>query len=62
VHSSGFVDDQSSRRSGNAISLDQVHVLNDIQFDVADSWKTIGHFFKDFAGNAARLAKLRREL
>jgi hypothetical protein len=29
---------------------------------VADSWKTIGHFFKHLAGNAARLAKLRREL
>jgi hypothetical protein len=29
---------------------------------VADSWKTIGHFFKHFAGNAAWLAKLRREL
>jgi hypothetical protein len=29
---------------------------------VADSWKAIGHVFKHFVGNAARLAKLRREL
>jgi hypothetical protein len=29
---------------------------------VADCWKTIGYFFKHFVGDAARLAKLRREL
>jgi hypothetical protein len=29
---------------------------------MADSWKAIGHFFKHFAGNPARLAKLGRKL
>jgi hypothetical protein len=62
VNGSVFIDNQSRWGTRDAVSLNQVQVLNDVELDMANGWKAIRYIIENFAGNSARLAKLGRKL
>jgi hypothetical protein len=62
MYGSRLINNQGGGSAGDSICLHQIHVFNNVEFNVADRWKAVGDFVQELGGNSARLAELRREL